>query len=127
MAGGGTAEQVKVILIGSAEYFARAGGTNAGFLTALFRDALNRPLDPGGEAFFTSQLTHGVPSSNVASQVASSLEAAQVVTDGFYQRFLHRSADRDGRGFFANALLHGLRDEEVISSLTGSDEYLRSL
>src|SRR5262249_29653093 len=50
---GGTAEQAAAALAGSAEYYAvRGGGSAGGFLTALYRDALGRPLDPAGAAGF---------------------------------------------------------------------------
>src|SRR5207248_4914976 len=43
---GGTVEQLEAALSGSAEYFQnRGGGTNDGFLAALYQDALGRPLD----------------------------------------------------------------------------------
>src|SRR5207302_6680064 len=43
---GGSIEQLEAILIGSTEYFqTRAGGTNDGFLNALYEDVLHRPID----------------------------------------------------------------------------------
>ncbi len=43
---GGTPEQLKATVIGSGEYYQkRGGGTNEGFLTALYLDVLHRSLD----------------------------------------------------------------------------------
>src|SRR5262249_55866610 len=47
---GGTDEQVQVAITGSPEYFqTRGGGTNDGFLQALYQDALGRPIDSSGQ------------------------------------------------------------------------------
>jgi len=44
---GGTTEEVAAAIAGSPEYFqVRGGGTNTGFLNALYQDALGRALDP---------------------------------------------------------------------------------
>src|SRR5258707_5258062 len=40
---GSTVEQVQGVILGSAEYFqTRGGGTNAGFLSAIYQDTLQR-------------------------------------------------------------------------------------
>src|SRR5262249_662405 len=54
---GGTVAQIKAVFLGSAEYFQnRAGGTNDGFVTALYRDVLGRAADAGGRQFFNQVL-----------------------------------------------------------------------
>jgi phospholipase/lecithinase/hemolysin len=54
---GGTLEQAAAQITASAEYFqTRGGGTNAGFLHALYQDALQRPLDPAGQSAFGQTL-----------------------------------------------------------------------
>src|SRR5262245_12161852 len=54
---GHTVEQMEAGLAGSPEYFQnRGGGTNAGFLAALYQDALGRTIDAGGQAAFTQAL-----------------------------------------------------------------------
>src|SRR5438552_1142861 len=60
LATGSTAEQVAAILAGSDEYFqTRGGGTNNGFLSALYQDAVQRAIDPTGQAGFTQLLNAG--------------------------------------------------------------------
>src|SRR5262249_33522636 len=50
LASGGTLNQVRALLLGSVEYFQKQGSTIDGFLTALYQDALGRPIDPSGRA-----------------------------------------------------------------------------
>src|SRR6266581_4666938 len=57
---GGSIAGVEVGLLASAEYAQdRGNGTTPGFVTALFADALGRPVDAGALAFFTGLLGHG--------------------------------------------------------------------
>jgi hypothetical protein len=128
LATGGTDEQMAVILTGSAEYFQnRGGGTNDGFLTALFQDALRRPIDASGRAGFDQQLSNGVTRSQVAATIFASTEYRQNLVGGYYLRFLHRPPDSSGLANFLAALGNGAKDEDVIAALVGSGEYLSRL
>src|SRR5262249_11236691 len=65
---GNTIEQMDAGIVGSAEYFqTRGGGTNNGFLTALYQDALGRAVDPGGQDFVAPQLARGVANGATAA------------------------------------------------------------
>ncbi len=48
--GGGTDEQIIASIVSSNEYFnqSRVGGTNPGYVTALYQDLLGRPPSAGG-------------------------------------------------------------------------------
>jgi hypothetical protein len=122
---GGTIEQVESSLAGSPEYFAtRGGGTNGGFVDALYLDALGRPADAGGLASFLSALGHGMTRQSVADAIFHSDECRQDLVQTFYQRFLHRPADSAGLSAWTAALRNGMRDEDAIAQFVGSGEYL---
>jgi hypothetical protein len=124
LASGGTVEQVAEILTGSQEYFlTRGGGTNDGFLDALFRDALNRAVDTSGRATFAAALAGGATRVRVAAAVFASLEFQQGRIGTFYQRFLHRDADSSGLDTFVGFLRRGNRAQDVIAAIIGSAEY----
>src|SRR5262249_15080786 len=76
LASGGTLNQVRALLLGSVEYFQKQGSTIDGFLTALYQDALGRPIDPSGRATFTFLLTHGTSRTTVALLILGSREGA---------------------------------------------------
>jgi autotransporter-associated beta strand protein len=124
---GGTIEQVRAQLLGSGEYFSGAGGTNDGFLRALYLAALGRALDAGGAAAWSQFLATGGSREAVAEAVLTSREGREYLVNGgaqgLYQRYLRRAGDSGGVGLFVNALLNGARDEDVIAALVGSDEY----
>jgi hypothetical protein len=74
--------------ISSSEYQHRHGPqTDQQFVDALYQGALGRPADPGGEATWVLQLTHGAARGEVALGIAESPEAqahlAPVIENSF--------------------------------------------
>jgi acylphosphatase len=125
---GHTIEQMEAGIIGSPEYFqVRGGGTNNGFLAALYQDALNRGIDAGGQAGFGTALANGATTGQIAAAVLSSPEGIQDEVQGFYRDLLGRPADSAGLNGFVNALQHGATDQQVIAAIAGSDEFFARL
>jgi uncharacterized protein (TIGR03118 family) len=121
---GGTTLQLEAKLIGSPEYFMnRGGGTNMGFLQAVYQDILNRTLDSGGAQSWGQALTNGTSTESVATAIIGSMEAQQDEVNAVYMEFLHRSADPSGLASFSNALANGASLEQVIEAVVGSPEY----
>lgn len=128
LANGGTVEQVQAALAGSPEYLrTRGGGTNDGFLDALYHDAFNRAVDPSGRSTFDQALANGLTPAQVATLIFSSAEYQRDLVQSLYQRLLHRAADNGGLSAFTAALQAGVRDEQVIAAIVGSDEYAARL
>jgi len=121
--GGGTNEQLATLLIASPEFFMLAGGTNAGFLNALYLDALGRPIDPTAAANLGAFLAQGGSRAVVASGVLHSLEYQTKLVEGYYEEFLRRPADPIGLALYVNLLQQGKTDQQVIASIVGSPEY----
>jgi streptogramin lyase len=119
---GGSAEQVEQIILGSAEFYQRAGGTTAGFVSALYHAALGRTADASGAASFGALLASGGSTGLAAGLVLSSPEFKQDLVQSFYQRLLHRAADPGGLANAATALAAGIPDAVVIAALASSDE-----
>jgi hypothetical protein len=123
LAHGGTVEQLASIIVSSPEYFqVRGGGTNHGFIDALYHDALGRAPDPIGEASFEQFLAAGGTRRQAADFVFGSQEYREHLVQFFYQEFLERDADAGGKAFWADQLAHHT-DEEVIASIVGHDEF----
>jgi uncharacterized protein (TIGR03118 family) len=125
---GATIEQVEEIITSSPEYFqSRGGGTNDGFVTALYQDALSRAVDPTGRMVFDQFLAMNGSRMTVATIIFTSPEFRQDLVQGDYLQFLHRPADPTGLAAFTNALNMGARDEQVNAGLIGSAEFLNAL
>jgi len=120
---GDTDEQVASILLGSGEYFTDHGALPSSFLSALYLDALRRPIDPSGLNYWEQALANGATRAQVATAIFASREYQQDVVQGFYKVYLNRSADPSGLTTFANMLASGGRDETVIAQLAESAEF----
>ena len=121
---GGTIEQLKASIFSSQEYFlTRGGGTNDGFLVALYRDVLGRAIDPASQLAFGQALAQGGSRFSLALFVLTSPEGDNILILALYRVYLNRLADPSGALFFVNQLQAGTRDEAVIADLIGSDEF----
>jgi hypothetical protein len=127
LAQGGTAEQLAAMLVGSPEYFSNHGSNNTAFLQALYRDVLQRPIDPSGQQGWGQALAGGATRANVAAAILASPESDMREVQGLYHQFLRRSADSTGLAGFTNSLQHGTSNEEVLAQIVGSDEYFGRL
>ena len=112
------------LIAGSPEYVqSRGGGTDAGFLGALFQDALQRPIDAVGQAGLEDLLARGQSRQQVAAVVFGSGEYRRDLVRGLYPAYLHRTADAGGVDCLVRALGQGMGDEDVLAAVLGSDEY----
>jgi hypothetical protein len=117
---GGTLEDVAAGVAGSDEYFqARGGSTDAGFLSALYRDGLGRPLDAAGQAYW-AQTMAGLSRAQLAAAVFASPEFLQDLVVDCYMRILHRTADTTGLNFWLAAAQDGMTEEQLIANCVGS-------
>ena len=114
---------VQAQIAGSLEFFLKSGGTDADFVTALFKDFLNRTPTSTDLALWVGLL--GTKSRNdVATLFLESIDYDRSLVSGYFLQYLRRPAGSTELNFFANDL-NGKKvtDEQVIASLIGSDEY----
>jgi hypothetical protein len=120
---GGSDQSVVEGIMDSPEFYAHAGGTPSGFVSALYTDLLGRAADPGGLASWVGQLNAGV---SLGAAVAGFLYSNEYETDfveGEYVHLLDRGADPEGLAFWVSELAGGASYEQVIAGLVGSPEY----
>jgi cyclophilin family peptidyl-prolyl cis-trans isomerase len=140
LATGTTPEQLSLDLVGSTEYFqARGGGTNQGFLNALFSDVLHRSPDAAVATFlagddFSQQAVRlqvaGVVFASdehlndlVSYGPAASQRSSGYVAFGWYQAFLNRNAESAAVANVVSLLHGGATDQQIVAGILGSDEY----
>ena len=123
---GTTIEQVKAIMLGSPEYFQRAGSSNLAFLQALYHTVLNRALDPAGQSGWSAALARE-DRATVAAQLLASPEAEQDLVAAGYLQYLHRPADPAGLAGWLTHLQQGMSDQTLTANLLGSDEFFNGM
>jgi Domain of unknown function (DUF4214) len=123
MGRGMTIEQMQSGFIASSEYYAMAGSTDAGWVTKLYADVLNRTAAPSEVAGWTSALSRGIGRDQVAMGFLLSTEHLTTVVDAYYQQLLGRGIDPSGQRTWVGILQAGGRDEAIIGGIIASDEY----
>ncbi|HEY2704993.1 MAG TPA: DUF4214 domain-containing protein [Candidatus Dormibacteraeota bacterium] len=119
-----TLEQVTANIAASQEYYARAGGSNDGFVSALYHDLLHHAADPTGKAGWMDQLNRGATRASVAGSIRRSAEAQGLVVQAATKLLLGRAATGPEQTNLANAMVNGLSFQAMQGSLIQTDEYL---
>jgi hypothetical protein len=99
-------QAVAAALAGSQEFFAASGGSNTGFLQALYLDALQRAINPAELTAGLNALSQGVLRQQFAAGVLGSAEAAQDTVARAYQTDLGRAGDPTGVQFWEQVYLN---------------------
>ncbi len=120
---GASSTQLEATLLGSAEYYTNAGGTNAGFFSALYESVLGRKADSIGVQNFEQELAGGASRAMVAQQMLVSPEGVLPEVRSIYESVLNRAADGAGISDFGALLLNGGSPEQIIVQLASSPEF----
>jgi hypothetical protein len=88
---GVTPEQALAAIVGSNEYFQRAGGTNAGWLEQVYHDLLGRSRDAGSQGFLNA-LNQGRPRAAIVAAIQASGEYESRLVNTTYVALLNRPA-----------------------------------
>ncbi|MDH3680486.1 MAG: SpoIID/LytB domain-containing protein, partial [Acidimicrobiia bacterium] len=115
-------ESVGVLFYGSQEYYDSAGGTDAAFVSALYRDILGREPDPGGQAYWEGMLARGAARlDDVASGFYSSLESRRARAMALHLRLRGVAAGDEARDALAGRLVD-VDDLVVAAEIAASQE-----
>lgn len=117
-----TDEQIEAQIAASPEYFALAGGTNAGWINRIFNDVLGRSPS-GSEVSTFSTLLASSSRMSVGMAVLTSGEADGRRVDQYFTRILRRSPTSLERSSSTAALLGGATNEDLLAQILAADEY----
>lgn len=119
---GGSYFDLESAIVGSPEYFQRAGGTNNGFLTTAYRDVLSRSIDAVGQSLGSRALSGGASIDKVAEAIFTSQEGLQDLVQSFYSQFLHRSAESTAVSASTTALQQRIQQQQQAMNLTQEEK-----
>lgn len=114
---------VESSILATGEYYTSAGGTDGGFVDALYADVLARPADAGGRAFYLARLAGGQSHTQVARALLASTEGRGARVRSLYLEYLRRPADTAGLAYWTDRISSGTSVESFIVSLVASSEY----
>jgi hypothetical protein len=114
--GGATGEGVTTATVGS---------PNQRWVAQVYRDLLHREVEPQGLAAWSGLLDAGHSRTEVALDIAESLEYRVDVVQGLYRLFLHRAAEPAIAAADSNFLAVGGTPEQLATNLVSSTEYFQ--
>lgn len=120
--GGMSPAEVAAHFYGSAEYFARSGGTNDGYVRSLYAALLGRSPETAGLNYWKGRLNRGEPRDRIAYEFYQSVESRGRRVRGLYQQLLGRSPDAGGLNYWIGQLADG-NDLRLALNLASSAEY----
>jgi hypothetical protein len=95
LAQGNSSLQLEAILMSSTEYLNDHGGTNAGFVAAVFLDGLGRGVDAAGNQTWGQALANGQSRAAVAANILMSAEGNQDIVDRVFTQYLQAPPSAD--------------------------------
>jgi len=117
-------QNAKAIMFASDEFFTVfGGGTNQGFLNALYGAQMGRMVDSVGSNVFGSQLNGGARRDAVAIQIINSFEGTQKETRVLYDNLLERAPEPLGFNFFSGLLQIPTPEQSILAQIVGSQEF----
>jgi len=120
---GVTDEQVQAEIIGSTEYFAGTGGTEAGFSNNAYRDIVGSDPDAAATASINARLGAAASRTEVASELLAGDSYRSALDRGWRVRlFGAQPSEADVQADVA-ALGGGATDEDILALLVSSDGY----
>jgi hypothetical protein len=111
-------------ILGSNEYFQKAGGTNQDWLNSLYQDLLNRAADQSGQAAWLAALNAGATRQQVASLVDTSREREALIVGAYYEFYMGRQGSAAEINGWVGILRNGATQEQVVTIFLGSPEFL---
>jgi hypothetical protein len=121
---GARSDQVLAAILASPEYYQRAGGTDAGWVDAVYHDLLDRSPEPVGRDYWLQTLAAGAGRSAVAQRITASPEHEGRVVAADYQKFLGRTASPEELASWVGAFEGGMSNEQIAAGFVVSNEYL---
>ncbi|MDZ4781753.1 MAG: DUF4214 domain-containing protein [Planctomycetia bacterium] len=120
----GGPEVVRASLIGSGEYFHKAGGTKQGAIQSLYNDLLRRTAVDSEENYWIDVMSRAALA-NVAYGFVTSDEFRLQAVDSWYHDYLHRDVDPGGGTFWVGLMRGGMSQAQAQASLLAGVEYAR--
>ncbi len=124
-----TDDDVRAKILGSEEYYRRAGGTPSGFVSAVYQAVIGRPVDRSTLLKLVGQLQRGTSRQQIARSLTSQSAARQLKVARWLVSDLHLAippatlAGRPDVNSLAAMLASGTPDSDVRAALLDTSTY----
>jgi subtilisin-like proprotein convertase family protein len=120
---GANPDQIRASVIGSGEYYNRAGASPAGFAAALYQQVLRRPATSAETTSVTNQLKAGATRGGIAAKLLATKEGDTATVASIYERFLRRTPPASQTNAWVAQLQRGITELKLVEQIVASSEY----
>lgn len=118
-----TPEAIRIELLASSEYDAKAGSTKTGWVRSVYRNVFRRDPDSGGQAYWVGKLDAGQTRAQVAKAMLTQDEGRRRVIDDIFLRFLRRLPPMSESQPYVTQMKAGRTEADVANAVAASAEY----
>lgn len=103
-------------------FLVQGQGTNAGYVSALYREVLSREPEPDGLVYWTAMLDRGESRSAISNGIWFSTEKTNSRVRDAYRQYLGREASESDQAYWSN-IARSAGPTQMRSLILASDEY----
>lgn len=120
-----TEDQLSARILGSDEFYHRAGANDRAWLDRVYQDVLDRPIALGGEDYWVGQLATGEARWQVATNIVQSAEHITREVEADYHQLLDQPSDAGGLAYWSAKVEQGATNDFVAANLAASSTYFK--
>ena len=121
---GGSVSQLEANIVAGQEYFEAQGGSNAAWITAIFKAATGAtsvPISYSNQV--SAMLDQGMKRTDYASSIFNSISGDVFTVQTLFKQFLERTPTTADSLPLAQELSNGVSEDLIISTIVGSAEF----
>ena len=118
-------DELRVQVIGSSEYWTKAGASPQSFATALYQQVTRTPATSAQVAGIVGAIDGGRTRTSLAASVLASGAGDTATVQGIYERYLRRTPPASEVTYWVGKLQSGVTELRLIEAVIASNEYYR--
>jgi len=120
---GANPDEIRTQVIGSNEYYTKAGASSEGFAAAIYQQITRTPATPQQINTVVSQIKAGKSRTSIAAALLATRAGDTATVQGIYERFLRRTPPAAEITYWVNKLQAGITELKLIEATVSSNEY----
>jgi len=120
---GANPDAIRTQVIGSNEYYTKAGASSAGFAAAIYQQVTRIPATKAQVDAVVNQIRAGKTRTSIAAALLATPAGDTATVQGIYERYLRRTPPSSEITYWVNKLQAGVTELKIVEATVASNEY----
>ncbi len=120
---GANPDEIRTQVIGSNEYYNKAGASSAGFAAAIYQQITRTPATQAQIDSVVAQIKAGKTRTSIAAALLATKAGDTATVQGIYERYLRRTPPASEVTYWVNKLQAGTTELKIVEATVSSNEY----